>query len=77
VVVARSSNLQQLSYQQGCHLPHRSAARDQSKQKTKQLIHKASFHILTAMSMNVAVFWVIAQCSLAMIHPDDGSSKHV
>jgi hypothetical protein len=42
------------------------------------------FHILTAVSMKMTVFWDVAPCSLIEINrpisihfPDDGGSKHL
>jgi hypothetical protein len=34
------------------------------------------FQVLTAVSMKVFVFWVVASCNLGDHHPDDGDNKH-
>jgi hypothetical protein len=36
------------------------------------------FDVLTAASMKMFVFWVVAPCSLVEVHrPDDGGSKNL
>jgi hypothetical protein len=36
---------------------------------------KVGFEVFTAVSMKMAVFWVVAPCSLVTHRPDDGGSK--
>jgi hypothetical protein len=41
-------------------------------------ITQIRFEVLAAVSMKMAVFWVVAPCSLVEIYcPDDGGSKHL
>jgi hypothetical protein len=35
------------------------------------------FQVLTAASMKMAVFWIVAPCSLVDDRPDDVGSKHL
>jgi hypothetical protein len=39
--------------------------------------HQVGFEVLTAVSMKMAVFWVVAPCRLVEVddRPDDGGSK--
>jgi hypothetical protein len=42
--------------------------------RTKSVLD-LGFEVFTAVSMKMAVFWVVAPCSLVHYRPDDGGSK--
>jgi hypothetical protein len=44
------------------------------------IVYKVGFEVLTTESMQMAVFWFVAPCSLVEIYQgddDDGDSKHL
>jgi hypothetical protein len=55
------------------------------KRKLRAIIDVIGFEVLTAVSMKIAVFWLVAPCSLVEVYqrfrgpiairPDDGGSK--